>query len=162
METCLLSPWGYPTSAVSSWGRGECWGVGERERGGRSGAYLNQPVVPALRPTCQQPNDSRFLFHCLFHSVAFWMYFSITSYSCLSLLIHLSPLPLTLSSPSLYFCSDTTKQITLTWADVPPSDCHFHFTAGYWEQLWPLDPRRLFVLATSDLTQKSNKLWRTT
>lgn len=70
MQTCLLSPVGYPMSAVSSWGRGEGWMVeGRRGVGGR-GAYLNQPVVPALRPTCQQPSDSRFLFHSVSQSLS--------------------------------------------------------------------------------------------
>lgn len=47
--------------------RGWGWGGGSVRGGGR-GAYLNQPVVAALRPTCQQPSNSRFLFHSVFLS----------------------------------------------------------------------------------------------
>lgn len=157
METCLLSPVGYPTSAVSSWGRGEGWRVGERR--GRGLTWINLSYLP-WGPPVNNPATVAFSFTlCLSRFLA--LLFHHFPCLCISPYPFIS-LPLTLSPPSLYFSFDTTKQITLTWADVPLSDCHFHFTASYWEQLWPLDPRRLFVLATSDVTQNSNKLWRTT
>lgn len=101
METCLLSPVGYPTSAISSWGRGEGWRVGERREWG-----LPESTCRALRPTCQQPSDIRFLFHSV--SAAFWHYFSITSSASVSLLTHLS----LCLSPSLllHFTSASTVQ----------------------------------------------------
>lgn len=134
--------------------------MGERRE---EGAYLNQPVVPALRPTCQQPSDSRFLFHSLSQSLSGAAFPSLPPPLYLSVPIYLS------ASHPLYSFTllqlrhyKTNKSHLSRCASLSLSDCHFHFTASYWEQLWPLDPGRLFVLATSDVTQNSNKLWRTT
>lgn len=159
METCLLSPVGYPTSAVSSWGRGKGWRVGEGGKEGDGLTWINLSYLPR-GPPVNNPATVAFSFTlCLRRFLAPLFHHLL----CLCIPPHpFISLPLTLSTPSLYFSFDTAKQISLTWADVPLSDCHLHFTASYWEQLRPLDAGRLFVLATSDVTQNSNKLWRTT
>lgn len=91
METCLLSPVGYPTSPAGVEGR---WGRGGRE------TQLNQPVVPALRPTCQQASDSCFLFHSLSQSLSGFTFPSL-------------PLPLYLSSPIYLSASQPLYPFTL-------------------------------------------------
>lgn len=113
METCLLNPVGYSTSAVSSWGRGEGWrdwgGLceGRRERGLPESTCRNCPR--AHLSTTQQQSLSLSLSLCLSHFLA--LHFHHFLCLCISLYPFIS-FPLTLSTPSLHFTSNTTKQIT--------------------------------------------------
>lgn len=77
---------------------------------------------------------------------------SITSSACVFPHPFIS-LPLTPSFPSLHKTNNSYLSRCV-------SVCHLHFQASYWEQLWPLDQRGLFMLVASDQTQSSNKLWR--
>lgn len=83
MEACLRSPVGYPTSPAGVVEGGGGWWR-------RRGARLNQPVVPAPRPTCQHARDSCFLFRSLSPSLSA-SHSSITPRTSESLLAHLSP-----------------------------------------------------------------------
>lgn len=84
-------------------------------RGEGEGLYLNQPVMPALRLTCQQPTNSRF------HSLLL----SGSSFPSLPLLLYLSSLIYLPASHPLHSFTSLLlrhkKQITLTWADVSAS-----------------------------------------
>lgn len=110
IETCLLSPVGDPTSAVSN--RGRIGGVeGARGGGQEEGeglTWINLSYLPPGLPV-NNPATVAFSFTlCLTCFLA--LLFHHVLYLCISPHPFIS-LPLTLSTPSLYFSFDTTKQI---------------------------------------------------
>lgn len=156
METCLLSPVGYPMSAVSSWVRGEGGGLRRERWGGSLPESTCRTCPEAHLSTTQRCSLSLSL--PLSVSFSLWLFFSITFSAAVSHFTHQSlsrpPYPFTCFHFRRYETNNShlSTYASLTVILTPHKDIE--------DQLRPLDPRRQFVLGTSDPSQNSNKLWR--